>query len=80
MARWRDFVLLWLQRLKRIYIYIYIERSKAVPVTGRGDLYGFKTSRLPHFLDNRLTDSGEVISLTRRSPFIQGKIPGTHFC
>jgi hypothetical protein len=23
-----------------------------------------------HFLDNRLTDSGEVVSLTRRPPFI----------
>jgi hypothetical protein len=26
-----------------------------------------------HFLDNRLTDGGEVVSLTRRPP-------GTHFC
>jgi hypothetical protein len=32
-------------------------------------------SRLTHFLDNRLTNSGEVVSLTRRR-----KIPGTHFC
>jgi hypothetical protein len=24
------------------------------------------TSRLPHFLENRLTDGGEVVSLTRR--------------
>jgi hypothetical protein len=23
----------------------------------------------PHFLDNRLTDGGEVVSLTRRPPF-----------
>jgi hypothetical protein len=28
-----------------------------------------ETSRLPHFLDNRLTDGGEVVSLTRRPPF-----------
>jgi hypothetical protein len=27
---------------------------------------GFETSRLPHFLDNRLTDGGEVVSLTRQ--------------
>jgi hypothetical protein len=27
---------------------------------------GFKTSRLPHFLDNRLTDGGEAVSLKRR--------------
>jgi hypothetical protein len=25
-----------------------------------------KTSRLPHFLDNPLTDGGEVVSLTRQ--------------
>jgi hypothetical protein len=37
-------------------------------------------ARLPHFLDNRLTDGGEVVSLTRRPPFIPRKIPGTHFC
>jgi hypothetical protein len=36
-------------------------------------------SRLPHFLDNRLTDGGEV-SPTRRPAFTPGKIPGTHFC
>jgi hypothetical protein len=27
------------------------------------------TSRLSHFLDNRLTDGGEVVSLTRLPPF-----------
>jgi hypothetical protein len=27
------------------------------------------TSRLQHFLDNRITDGGEVVSLTRCSPF-----------
>jgi hypothetical protein len=26
-------------------------------------------SRLPHFLDNRLTDGGEVVRPTRRPPF-----------
>jgi hypothetical protein len=30
---------------------------------------GCGTSRLPHFPDNRLTDGGEVVSLTRRPPF-----------
>jgi hypothetical protein len=46
---------------------IYIE---TVPVIGCGCLQVCETSRLPHFLDNRLTDSGEDFSLTRRPPFI----------
>jgi hypothetical protein len=40
-----------------------------MPVLGRGGPWGFETSRLPHFLDNRLTDGGEVVSLTSRKPF-----------
>jgi hypothetical protein len=39
----------------------------------------FETSRLPHFLDSRLRDGGEVVSLMRRPPFTPNKIPGTHF-
>jgi hypothetical protein len=57
-----------------------ILRGKAIPVTGRGGPKGCETSRLPHFLDNRLTDGGEVVSLMRRPHFTPGKIPGTHFC
>jgi hypothetical protein len=38
----------------------------AVSVTGREGPQGCETSRLPHFLDSRLTDGGEVVSLTRR--------------
>jgi hypothetical protein len=30
---------------------------------------GCETSRLPHFLDNRLKYGGEVVRLTRRPPF-----------
>jgi hypothetical protein len=30
-------------------------------------------------LDNRLTDGGEVVSLTRLPPFTPRKIPDTHF-
>jgi hypothetical protein len=37
-------------------------------------------SRLPHFLDNRLTDSGEVVSLMRWLPISPRKFSGTHFC
>jgi hypothetical protein len=38
-------------------------------MTGRGGLYVCEMSRLPHFLDNRLTDGGEVVSLTRGPRF-----------
>jgi hypothetical protein len=31
---------------------------KAIPVTGRGGTWDCETSRIPHFLDNRLTDGG----------------------
>jgi hypothetical protein len=55
-------------------------KGKAIPVTGRGGPYGCETSRLPHFLDNPLTDGDESVSLTRRTPFIPREIPGTHFC
>jgi hypothetical protein len=33
-----------------------------------------ETSRLPHFLDHRLTDGGEVVSLTRQLFFTPRKI------
>jgi hypothetical protein len=36
-----------------------------IPVTGCGRPLGRETSRLPHFIDNRLTDGGEFVSLTR---------------
>jgi hypothetical protein len=35
-------------------------------MTGLGDPLCCETFRLPHFLDNRLTDGGDVVSLTRR--------------
>jgi hypothetical protein len=41
-------------------------KIKAILVTGRGSPWVCETSRLPHFLDNRLTDGGEVVSFTRR--------------
>jgi hypothetical protein len=46
-----------------------MEHGKAIPVTDCGGPQGCETSRLPHFLDSRLTDGGEVVSLTRRPPF-----------
>jgi hypothetical protein len=43
---------------------------KAIHLSGCGGPQGCETSRLPHFLDNRLTDGGKVVSLTRRQPFV----------
>jgi hypothetical protein len=36
-------------------------------ITGRGGTLGCEMSRLPHFLDDRLTDGGAIVSLTRRA-------------
>jgi hypothetical protein len=55
-------------------------KGKGIPITGRGDPWGCDTPRLPHFLDSRLTNDGEVVSLTHRPPFTFRKIPDTHFC
>jgi hypothetical protein len=50
------------------------EKDKAIPIKGRGGLWGFETSRLPHFLDNWLTDDSEVVNLTRRPrPLLPGR-------
>jgi hypothetical protein len=59
--------------------HIRLKKGKATPVTGRGGLWVCETSRLPHFLDSRLTEGGEV-SLTLRPSFTPRKIPGTNFC
>jgi hypothetical protein len=58
------------QKIKKAKI-----KGKAIPVTGRGDPRCCETSRLQYFLDNRLTDIGEVVSLTSRPPFTPRKIP-----
>jgi hypothetical protein len=50
-----------------IYIYTRIYKDKAIPVTGRGGPKGCDMSRLPHFLDNLLTNGGEVVSLMHRT-------------
>jgi hypothetical protein len=55
-------------------------KGKAIPVTGRRVSWGYETLSFPHFLENRLTDSGKFIRPTRRPPFTPRKIPGTHFC
>jgi hypothetical protein len=46
-----------------------VKKGKATPVTDRDGPWGCERLRHPHFLDNRLTDGGEVVSLTRRPRF-----------
>jgi hypothetical protein len=46
-----------------IFLFIKVKKVTAISVTGCGGTYGCETSRLPHFLDNRLTDGGEIVSL-----------------
>jgi hypothetical protein len=55
------------------------KKVKTIPVTGRGGPLCCDTSSLLHFLDNRLTDGGEVVSLKHRPAFTPRKIPSTHF-
>jgi hypothetical protein len=40
--------------------------GKAIHLTGREALKGCETSRISHFIDNRITDGVKVASLTRR--------------
>jgi hypothetical protein len=61
------------------------ENGKAIPVTGRGGLYGCEMLRIPHCLDNRLTDGGKVVSPKHPPHFTPQKhyyfyVSGTHFC
>jgi hypothetical protein len=66
-----------------IHIYIYIYKGKVFPSTGLGSPYGCERLRIPHFLDNRLTDGGKVVRPKHRALFYSPpprKIPGTHFC
>jgi hypothetical protein len=44
---------------------VFTPKGKDIPVTGRG---GCERSRLPHYLDKRLTD-GKVVIPTLRPPF-----------
>jgi hypothetical protein len=44
-------------------------KGKVIPVTDHGGPQGCEMLRVPHYLDNRITDGGEVVSLTRRPPF-----------
>jgi hypothetical protein len=73
-----------MQKLNHVLIFgcspVIKKKSKAFTVTGHGGPQGCEMSRLEHFLDNCLTDGGEVVSLTCQLPFTPRKIPGSHFC
>jgi hypothetical protein len=49
------------------------DKGKAIPVTGREDPWGCETSRLSHFLDNRLTDGGELSAPHASCPLPPGR-------
>jgi hypothetical protein len=48
-------------------------KGKVIPVTGCGGSQGCETSRLPHFLHNRLIEDGQVICLTHQPLFTSGR-------
>jgi hypothetical protein len=57
--------------------------GKVIPVLGLTGLKGCEMLRIPHCVDNRLTDDGKVVSLTHRPHFTPQKhyfsVCGTHF-
>jgi hypothetical protein len=58
--------------------------SKAIPVTGCGGLYGCEMLKIPHCLNNLLTNGGKVARPTHWPRCIPQKhyfaASGTHFC
>jgi hypothetical protein len=59
---------------------IFLKKVKAIPVTGHGGLQSFEMLRISHCLDSRLTDGGEVVSLTRRPPHYSPQTLFLCFC
>jgi hypothetical protein len=60
-------------RVELICIVTAVKKGQDIPVSGRGGPQGCETSRLPHLLDNRLTDGGEVVSLIPDRPLPPGR-------
>jgi hypothetical protein len=54
-------------------------KGKVIPVRGRGDPQGCETSRLPHSLDNWLTEEVRLSALRAGRLLPSRKIPGTNF-
>jgi hypothetical protein len=48
---------------------MYNKSKNVIPITDLRGHEDFGTSRLPHFLDNRFTDGGEVVCLVRQPHF-----------
>jgi hypothetical protein len=65
-------------KIREIEAILRAPKNKVVPVTGSGGLWGCEMLTIPHFLNKRLIDGGEVVSLTRRPSITPRKIPGTH--
>jgi hypothetical protein len=53
-----NIISVWLLQL----VGIYRTKQKAIPVTGLGGLEGCEMLKIPHSLDKRLTDGGNVVS------------------
>jgi hypothetical protein len=50
-----------------------MKKIKLFPVTGLGGLQGCEVLRIPHCLDNQLTDGGKVVSPTHPPHFTPQK-------
>jgi hypothetical protein len=59
---------------------ILLCKGKAIRVTGCVGPYSFEKTRLRHFLDNLLTDGGEVVSSKHRPLLTPSKILVNHLC
>jgi hypothetical protein len=70
-------------KLKRVQGYVMVGTDKkyeAIALTCRGGPHGCDTLKNHHFLDNRLTDGNESVSITRRPRFSSSNIRGSNFC
>jgi hypothetical protein len=59
-----------------------VKKSKAIIVTGRGGLQDCEMLRIPHCVDNRLTDGGKAVNLKHRprsTPQKHISASGIHF-
>jgi hypothetical protein len=55
-------------------------KGKKVDLSLQHAMEAHRVVRRRQSVDNRLTEGGEVVSLTRRPPLTPGKIPGANFC